>query len=126
MSDEEIEPIESARKLLLAADLVYGKDEDSPNGDQVLNMNDTWGWALAWGEPVPDEDLVEVARLIRKYGFCGALYWMSERHNQMRSEFEDINRFVEFVRNEEAIRKEVVGSSALAYAKRSYTIGATR
>ena len=40
----------------------------------------------------------------------------------MRSEFEDINRFVEFVRNEEAIKEEVSDSNKRAYLKRSYTL----
>ena len=125
MSNEEPNEFEMARRLLIAADLVYGKDEDSPDGDQILNMNDVWGWAISWGEHVPNDELPVVADLVRRYGMCGALYWVSERHDHLRSEFEDINRFVEFVRHEEAIRTEVSGSSARAYAKRSYTIGAT-
>jgi hypothetical protein len=114
---------DTARQMLLALDLVYGKDEDIPDGDQVLNMNDVWAWATSWGEHVPDDELIEVARLVRLYGYCGAYYWVSHKHDNMRSEFEDINRFVEFVRQEEAIRDEIPGSSARAYAKRSYTIG---
>lgn len=124
MSDDELDQRQDARRLLLAADLVWGKDEDSPDGDQILNMNDVWGWAISWGEHVPDEELPAVLALVRRYGYCGALYWVSERHDHMRSEFEDVNRFVEFVRQEEMIRKEVPDSSARAYAKRSYLIGA--
>lgn len=113
---------DEARALLLAADLVYGKDEDSPGGDQILNMNDTWGWATAWGEHIPNDELLEVGRLVRRYGYCGALYWVSERHDHMKSEFEDVNRFVAFVRAEEAILQELPNSTEMAYVKRSYTL----
>ena len=89
--------------LLIAADLVWGKDDDSPDGDQILNMNDVWAWATSWGEHVSTEELPELGRLVARYGYCGALYWVSARHDHMRSEFEDINRFVSFVREEEAI-----------------------
>lgn len=119
---EDMEERQAARLHLKYAGLVYGKYDDCPNGDQVLNMNDTWGWATAWGETIPDEELVEVARLVHQYGYCGALYWVSERHNHLRSEFEDINRFVEFVRQEEAIIKEQPDWNRRAYLKRSYTI----
>ncbi len=110
--------------LLKAMDIVFEKDDEVEHYAQTLNMNDVWGWAIACGEYIPDEELPRVGDLLHTYGWCGALYWMSERHQQMRSEFEDINRFVEFVRHEEAIKKEMPGSSARAYAKRSYTIGA--
>lgn len=114
---------DNALRLLAYMDLTYGKDEDSPNGDQILNMNDVWGWATAWGEPILDEELEEVARLVQHYGYCGVLYWVSKKHDNMKSEFEDINRFVEFVRQEEAIIDELPNSSKRAYFKRSYTLG---
>ena len=114
--------IDEARQYLVATDCVYGKDDDTPRGDQVLNMNDVWAWATAWGEFIPNEELPVVADLVRRYGWCGALYWVSARHENMRSEFEDINRFVAFVRAEEAIRTEVPNSSERAYLKRSYTL----
>jgi hypothetical protein len=116
---------DAALALLKAADVFYGTDEDDPSGkwDQTINFNDTWAWATAWGEYVPDDELVNVATLFYQYGWCGILYWMSERHEQMMSEFHDINRFIEFVRIEEGIKKEILGSSARAYAKRSYVIG---
>ena len=41
----------------------------------------------------------------------------------MRSEFRDINRFVEFVRNEERLKKDVPNSSRRAYKKMTYTLG---
>ena len=108
--------------VLKAFDLVYGNDEDMPNGDMILNMNDVWGWATAWGEEIPPDQLQEVMRLIERYGYCGALYWVSKRHDDMRSEFEDINRFVDFVRHEESILKEEPDSNRRAYLKRSYTL----
>jgi len=120
--------IESARALLYAADVFYdslGDDHDpSEDGErQTLNMNDVWGWALAWGEHVPDDKLAEVADLFWRYGWGGLLYWMSCRHDNMRSEFHDNNRAIDFVRNEERIRAAHPGSSALAYHQESYVLG---
>lgn len=117
--------VDTARALLVAADVFCGPDNEDPTMAQTLNMNDVWGWATAWGEYVPDSELVEVAQLFYSYGWCGILYWMSERHGHMRSEFEDINRFVDFVRQEEALTKEIPNSSSRAYAKRTYTLGST-
>lgn len=115
---------EKARELLTKADVFFGPDEDEPQlGQQTLNMNDTWAWACADGEDVPDEELPRVAELFFQYGWCGILYWVSERNEQMRSEFEDINRFIAFVRAEEAICQEVPNSDKRAYAKREYTVG---
>lgn len=116
--------IEDARKLLEAADVFFGELEgESDEWKQTLNMNDTWGWASADGDYVPDDELPEVARLFYQYGWCGLLYWSSERNEQRRSEFADINRWIDFVRAEEAIRKEVPESNKRAYFKREYTIG---
>lgn len=92
---------DDARHLLTVAGLFDAEGEDAALR-QTLCCNDTWGWATAWGEYVPDEELPEVARLFVAYGWCGVLYWISERHGQMRSEFDDVNRCVQFVRNEEA------------------------
>jgi hypothetical protein len=117
--------VEKARELLEKAGVFYYNSEDADDEDyqpQVLNMNDTWCWASAWGERVPDEKLPEVATLFWRYGYAGILYWMSEQHEQMRSEFEDINRFVDFVREEERIRAEFPDSSKRAYYKARYTL----
>lgn len=121
------ESIDSARALLRAAGVLYhnGDADDEDWGERdTINFNDTWCWASAWGERIPEDELPEVARLFGEYGWCGLLYWMSERHEKMRSEFHDVNRFVDFVRAEEEIRKAVPGSSARAYHKASYTLGA--
>ena len=122
---------ESAQAFLDAAGVFYEFYPDDEELDErdpvifknVLNMNDVWGWALAWGEKVPDEKLIEVAELFWAYGWPGLLYWMSCRHDNMRSEFHDNNRAIEFVRNEERIKAAHPGSSALAYHQEAYTIG---
>jgi len=114
--------IEDARKLLMVAGVFFSSDEEE-DGYQTLNMNDVWCWACAWGEPVSDEELPEVARLFIQYGEAGLLYWVSERHDQMRSEFEDNNRFIDFVRNEERIRREEPDWDKRGYYKSSYTLG---
>src|SRR5665213_2591295 len=46
---------------------------------QSLNMNDQFGWALAMGQHVPDDKLIEVATLFWQYGWNGLLYWTSEQ-----------------------------------------------
>lgn len=113
--------IEESKELLRASGALYPEDEDTQG--VVLNMNDVWAWAMSHGEPVSDDEVVEVARLFRLYGDCGLFYWVSEKHEGMRSEFKDINRFVEFVRNEEKLRKEVPESSKRAYQNLTYTLG---
>lgn|SRR6185312_1427227 len=115
---------EEAQKLLDAADVFYDCDPDDPEDEpNVLNQNDTWGWALAMGEKVPDECLIEVANLFRQYGDAGILYWVSKRNDNMRSQFNDVNRKIDFVEHEIEIRKKCNTSSKLAFYKTSYTIG---
>ncbi len=93
-------------------------------GDLEINMNDVWGWASADSERVPKDQIEEVARLFFKYGWCGILYWSSERNTGGKSEFHDVNRFIEFVRREEELRKAVTSDSARAYKKLRYELGA--
>ncbi len=111
--------------LLKAADLFYPADpEDGPQEDQyVLNMNDVWGWACSWGEEVPKDKIPELAGLYRLYGWPGVLYWVSCRHGNMHSEFRDNNRFIDFVANEENLRKEVPDANNRAYKRVRYTLG---
>lgn len=109
-----------AQQLLELAGVLYNDDEAER---LELNMNDVWGWALAWGEPIPPEKVVEVADLFRRYGWCGLVYWVSEQNEQMRSEFEDNNRMIDFVRHEETLRKTEPDSNTRAYTKLSYTLG---
>ena len=122
--------IDDAREFLTQANLFYvdqdDKEEDPEEYEkwkQTLNMNDVWGWACADCETIPDEELPAVAELFWNYGWCGILYWVSERNGQMKSEFHDNNRFIEFVRNEERIRKEVPNNNKRAYMKAEYSIG---
>jgi hypothetical protein len=86
-------------------------------------MNDVWAWACADGQYVPDEKLPEVAELFWRYGWAGILYWVSKENGNMRSEFVDNNRFIDFVTHEEQLRKEFPDSDERAYKKISYTIG---
>ncbi len=115
--------IDEAREFLKSANVFLGDDNDAPKWGQTINLNDTWAWAACDGVYVLDEDLPEVASLFWRYGFCGILYWASERDDGRRSEFHDINRFIEFVRHEEAIRQDEPHSSKRAYLKHSYMIG---
>lgn len=114
---------EEATQLLRNAEVLYDDDDEEPSAHIELNMNDVWGWALAWGESIPPDKIVEVAGLFRSYGWCGLLYWVSEQHDQMRSEFADNNRMIDFVRHEETLRKSEPDSNKRAYKKFSYTLG---
>lgn len=89
------------------------------DGKFSINMNDTWAWTLAWHVDVPSESLSEVAGLFRRWGFAGILYWVAKTKGQngelLRSEFKDINRFVDFVHFEETLRSAVPNSSQRAF-----------
>lgn len=119
MSDPKVR---KAFAMLEAADLFFEPDDESPF-PHTLNLNDVWSWASADGEDVPDECAVELRDLFYRYGWCGVLYWYSERHNKCRSEFQDVNRFIDFVRHEEELRKREPSSSKRAYQKITYTLG---
>ncbi len=125
MNDElDISSVDGARKFLRSAGVFFDADDgEDPKWAQMLNMNDQWGWACSEGEFVPDDKLPEVARLFWRYGFPGLLYWYSEQNGQCRSEFQDNNRFVDFVRHEERLRQEVPSSNERAYKRLSYTLG---
>jgi len=107
-----------ARSLLEKAGVFIEPDDDGPDTSQVLNMSDVWAWGCADGEEVPDEELPRVAELFFRYGWCGILYWASERRGGVVSEFCDNNRFVEFVRAEEKLREEVPDDTKRAYTPR--------
>jgi len=115
--------INSARKLLRAGDVFFDDDEEELELKQTLNMNDVWCWASADGQYVPDEKLAEVAELFWRYGWAGILYWVSEQNGHMRSEFLDNNRFIDFVKHEEQLRKDIPEPDKRAYKKISYTLG---
>ena len=124
---------EKARKLLNEANVFFGDyshDDDSEEDKkhnkemmQTLNMNDTWAWACADGEYVPDDKLSEVARLFWLYGNAGLLYWVSNQNGGMRSEFLDNNRAIDFVTHEEKLCKDIPDSSKRAYKKIVYKLG---
>ena len=102
--------IDEAKNLLTQAGVFFDcVEEDDPIFKQMINLNDVWGWACADGEVVSEEDLPELAELFFRYGYCGVLWWVSKKRNNCRSEFEDINRFLDFVANEEAIRADRQG-----------------
>ena len=111
--------IERARARLRAADVFFYNDpaelDSAADLDmlQTINLSDTWGYAEANGEYVPDDELPELSRLHWRYGWCGVLYWVSERRGRCRSEFPNINRFIEFVRQEEAAKQMTFGPPVL-------------
>jgi hypothetical protein len=74
-------------------------------GGLRLNMNDAWGWGFASCPIVPASQVAEVCRLFKRYGRAGLLYWRSQQERGMRSELHDNNRVIDFVENEERIRK---------------------
>lgn len=119
--------IEEARAYLQTTEIFFDNDpsdEDySPDMDQQVNFNDVWGWALSYWEKCEDNELPELAELHSSYGWCGVLYWCSKKNNGMRSEFHDVNRRIEFVENEERIKKQIPGRSKRAYHQEEYTIG---
>jgi hypothetical protein len=120
--------VESAKKLLEAADVFFGctDTDDDVRDAQTLNLNDAFYWACSDGEYVQDSELPRLADLFFNYGWAGIMYWvLVEKRNGEVPEFVDVRRQVEFVKNEEAIRVEEPSSSRRAYLKRQYTIGAT-
>jgi len=118
--------IEYARKLLTQADIFFGcdDDEDDPKWKQMINLNDTFFWGCADCEYVEDEELPRLAELYDQYGDCGVVYWVAvEKRGGMVPEFVNVKRQIEFVTQEEAIRKEEPNPSKRAYLKRKYAIG---
>jgi hypothetical protein len=118
----DAEELVNARKLLEASGLFLTEEEDDVVG-LWLNLSDTFGWACADSEEITDNDLLEVANLFRDYGWCGLLYWASEKRGGELTEFADNNRFIEFVKKEEQIKRDVPQSTKRAYHRVSYTIG---
>lgn len=126
--------IETAGKFLRNAELFDFEDEDEEDEwankwHQTLNLSDTFAWACADAQFVEDVELPELARLFYDYGYCGVLYWVSEKRKNengpMMSEFHDINRHIQFVRIEEELRNAEPYSTKRAFKKVEYTIGVT-
>ena len=81
ISDEIFKQFDIMRKgvdedlaLLCVADVGW-LDEDKFQ----LNMNDTFHYACADMETVNREEIKEVARLFRTYGYRGTVYWVAEK-----------------------------------------------
>ncbi len=100
--------------------LNMSKDEES--GEVELWLNDTFAWACSDCFTVKDCEIDELYRLVKKYGFCGAAYWAGKKDG-IRSAFEDINRYIDFVTHEENLIKELPSSDARAGYKLQYTLG---
>src|SRR3990172_7233381 len=110
------------RELLAAGGLFF--DQDYGVLVQCLNLNDTFYWACADGEEIPDSEIQKVAELFYRWGWCGVLYWVWKRRGgDFTVEFQDIHRFIEFVTNEESIREKEPSDSKRAYFKYSYIVG---
>ena len=115
---------EDALELLRLTNVFYDIDEDEPEMKQMINLNDVFGWGVADCEKVEDSELVEVAKLFKKYGWCGILYWVSEiKRGGLRSEFLDNNRFIDFVKLEEDLIKQEPDTDKRAYKIYKYTLG---
>lgn len=110
-----------AAKLLNASQIFF--DDEDEIGEHMINLNDVFGWACADAEKVEDDELVEVASLFSRYGWCGVLYWVSKKRGGERSEFLDNNRFIDFVTNEEKLIEQEPDTDKRAYLKYSYTLG---
>ena len=116
---------ESARELLVKAGMFFGGDYEDDKLAQTLNLNDAMYWGCSDDEYVPDDKLEEVASLFWNYGNAGVMYWVSKHREWDRAEFLDVNRMIDFVRNEEELAEKVPDRTKRAYEKIIYTIGDT-
>jgi hypothetical protein len=105
--------------LLMSADLGWLQED----GSLEINLNDTWYWACSDCEVVSPQEMKAVARLFNKYGFAGILYWVYKKRNDEYTQFEDYNRFIDFVAKEEEIIRKIPGSTKRAQYKCQYTLG---
>lgn len=114
------EDLEDAWKLVKAIP-AFSHEEGWP---PMISMGDVWAWASADAITVTDDNVKQIAKLYSKYGFCGLVYYQCKVLGEWESsEFVDINRYIEFVDNEERICQEVPDYNARGYAKRTYIIG---
>ena len=123
--------IESARKLLEEAGVFYYNEDELDEFEtedekeemrQVLNLNDAFFWACSDCEKVENDELLEVARLFIDYGYPGIYYWVMKKRNWDKVEFLDVNRWVQFVRAEEALCGQEPHRPKRAYIEYEYTI----
>ena len=118
--------LDEARALLNAAQVFHDVDPDEGTSPQLLNLNDAYYWGTSDAEVVSDEEMPRLAELFRRYGRCGVLYWASRRKEHRRKpEFYDVQRFLKFVEEEEALRTRVPESAQRAYEPLAYTLGET-
>lgn len=105
---------------LIKATHEYYFDEEGAHQHFIV-MNDVWGWATSDCFRVNDENVGELSRLYGAYGRAGFFYYQADVLDEYKdSEFEDVSRALNFVRQEERIRKEYPKAY---YAKCSYTLG---
>lgn len=120
---------EAALKFLQQAGIFYEGDDDDDTEDgrktrQTINLNDAFYWACSDSEYVEDSELPRVSELFWRYGIGGVYYWVAvEKRDNEVPQFVDVRRQIEFVRQEEQIRKDVPSDSARAFKKVQYTIG---
>lgn len=112
--------LERGLALLNAAEIFLEPDEEVPG--RFINLNDAFAWACADAEIVYDADVPRVAELFYNYGWCGILYWCSQRGHG-RSEFLDVRRMIEFVDYEEWLKRNVQSSTERACKRLVYTLG---
>lgn len=120
MNEEIDDERAEAWKLLQACPDYYHDAEEGPS--KLINMGDVWAWAYAGCIVLTDENVVRVAELYNRYGFPGLLYYQIEADGYTKSEFTDNNRMIQFVTNEERIRKECPDYNKRAYFKAEYKI----
>ena len=70
-----------------------------------LNMNDTFAFACADCEEVPDDKIAEVASLYSRFGYCGLVYWVSKQRNWEMPYAPDGPSFAESKKEIKRIRK---------------------
>lgn len=121
--DNSTQEQQDAFEFLKTTGIFFGRDDDQEEKwDRMINMNDVWGWACSDCHEVPMDQMPELLRLYNAYGWCGVLYFVSEREGGHGSEFCHYNRMICFVRSEEKIRASHDRSSAYAYDNQSYEV----
>lgn len=82
------------------------------NGDEyLLIVNDTFDYACADCEEVGSEDLGEVTRLFKTYGYGGLTYWVSKKRNE-KSNIPQVQSCIEEISLLEEKRKERLNKKA--------------
>ncbi len=127
---ENTEALKSYWDIVKVIPSFYDMMEDAEPGELIhidekyfISMSDVWAWATSDGFFVNNSNVKRIAELFQRYGFCGLLYYQQyELKHWKCSEFTDNNRMIQFVYNEEKIRKEVPDYNKRGYAKYTYTI----